>query len=96
MVFNINLFKNCLSAEGRKIKLHVIAPMPEQIGTQTMHVSEVSGGTYQQFPSPKMGKLGQIEFFSILLVMSMGKKKPKIMFFKIHCTKSKNNTQLLR
>ncbi len=30
--------------------LNFVAPIPEQVGTTTMHFSEVSGGTYQNFP----------------------------------------------
>ena len=38
-----------------------VAPMPEQVGTLTMHFPEVLGGPYQKFSSPKLGELGQID-----------------------------------
>ncbi len=47
----------------RAQNLRFVAPMPEQIGTPTMHLLEVSGGTYKKFSSPKLGELGQIDVF---------------------------------
>ena len=45
----------------RAQNLTFVAPMPDQAGTTTMHFSEVSGGTYQKFSSPKLGELDQID-----------------------------------
>ena len=47
----------------RTQNLRFVAPMPEQIGTTTVHFREASGGTYQKFSSPKLGEPGQIDVF---------------------------------
>ncbi len=53
--------------------LTFVAPMPEQVGTLTMHFPEVSGGTYQKLSSPKLGELGQIDIFQYRMLSQWGK-----------------------
>ncbi len=58
MTFN---YKVVYDLRAKNVKF--VAPMPEQIGTPTMHFPEVSGDTYQKFSSPKLGELSQIDVF---------------------------------
>ncbi len=43
--------------------LRFVAPMPEQVGTTTMHLAEVPGETCQKFTSPNLGEMDQIDAF---------------------------------
>ena len=68
--------------DQRAQNLRVVAPMPEQIETPTMHFPKVSGVTYQKFSSPKLGEMDRIDVFFISHVMSMGKNQPQIDVFR--------------
>ena len=59
--------RSILVYQLRTQSLRFVAPMPEQIGTPTMHFPEVSGDTYKKFTSPKLGEMDQIDiaFFKI-------------------------------
>ncbi len=50
--------------------MEFIAPIPEQNGTSTMHLSNVSGGPYSKLPAQKLGKVKVIfEFLSVSVGM---------------------------
>ncbi len=40
-----------------------VAPMPEQVGTPTMHLPDVPGDKCQKFTSPKLGEMDKIHAF---------------------------------
>ncbi len=73
----------------RTQNLRFVAPMPEQIATPTMLFPVVSGGAYQKFTSPKLGKMDQIDIFQNYMLFQWGKNKPKSPFFHIPCTKNR-------
>ncbi len=65
----------------RTQNLRFVAPMPEQMGTPTMHFPEVSGDTYQKFTSPKLGEMDQIDIFQNYMLFQWEKNNPKSIFF---------------
>ncbi len=78
----------------RDQNLTLVAPMPEQVRTLTVHFPDVSGGTYQKFSSPKLGELGQIDIFQYRMLSQWGKSNPKLRFFNIPCTKNREKLTL--
>ncbi len=70
----------------RTKNVRFVAPMPEQVGTPTMHLPDVPGDTCQKFTSQKLGEMDKIDAFQNPMLPQWGKCNPKMMFFRIPCT----------
>ena len=87
-------FQPFLVYQLRAQNLTFVEPMPEQVGTLSMHFPEVSQGTYKKFSSPKLGEPGQIDVFPCRILSQWGKSNPKLRFFNIPCSKKREKLTL--
>ncbi len=76
----------------RTKNLSSVAPIPEQIGTTTMHVPEVPGGTYQKLLEWKLGEMSQINVFRNRMYLQWKKMDQNLMFFSASGTKNREKT----
>ncbi len=65
IIDNVAFSKGFLVYRLRTKKLIFVAPMPEQVGTPTMHFLDVPGDTCQKFTSPKLGEMDLIDAIQI-------------------------------